>query len=493
MPAEAARLAGFTAANANRQVVVVQGLGFVGGAMAAALARARGPDGLPRFAVIGLDLDDAQGQRKIGAVRAGISPIVATDPALAAAYAGARAAGNLTATADPAALGMADTIVMDVNLDVKRRTGEARDYELGDIPFRRALATVAAHVPEDALVVVETTVPPGTTRRLVAPVLAEGMRARGLDPERLYLAHSYERVMPGPNYLASITDFFRVFAGIDAASAARARAFLESFVNTRDYPLRELDSPTASETAKVLENSFRAINIALIQEWTEFADAAGIDLFGVIQAIRDRPTHRNIMLPGFGVGGYCLTKDSLLADWGAKQEMGKDFSLDVALRATEINDAMPLHTLRVLQGLLPDLRGRLVAILGVSYLADVADTRSSPSAIFRAACLEAGAEVVAHDPLVVEWPETGLTINPRLESLAASEAVVFAVRHREYLDLDAAAIAALFPHLRAVVDANNVLTDATAKALSESGILVAGVGKGHWRHFATAKDWRDGQ
>jgi nucleotide sugar dehydrogenase len=464
---------------------VVQGLGFVGGAMAAALARGRRPDGSPRFAVIGLDLDDAPGRQKVAAVRAGEPPIKATDPMLTAAYLEARATGNLTATTNPAAISLADVIVMDVGYDVLRAPREVAHYKVAEMGFAAALRSVAERVREDALVVVETTVPPGTTKRLVAPTIAEGLRSRGLDPARVQIAHSYERVMPGPNYLASITDFHRVFAGLDAASAIRARAFLEGFINTRDFPLTELDSPTASETAKVLENSFRATNIALIQEWSEYAQAAEIDLWRVIQAIRVRPTHRNIMAPGFGVGGYCLTKDSLLADWGARQMMGNDFRLSMALRGTEINDAMPLHTFELLRGLLPDLAGRRVVVLGVSYLADVADTRSSPTAIFRAACQAAGASVLVHDPLVTFWPEAGIMINTRLESLGdgGADALVLAVRHQKYLTLNAAGILRLFPHLAAVVDGNDVLSDATAGGLAKAGVRVAGVGKGHWRQL----------
>ena len=121
--------------------------------------------------------------------------------------------------------------------------------------------------------------------------------------------------MPGPSYLNSIVNFYRVYSGINKESRLKAREFFESFINTQDYPLSEVHSNTAAEMAKVLENSFRAMNIAFIQEWTEYAEKAGVNLFEVIEAIRIRPTHKNIMLPGFGVGGYCLTKDPLLADW----------------------------------------------------------------------------------------------------------------------------------------------------------------------------------
>ncbi len=482
---EAEWLKAFLEANTGRQIVVVQGLGFVGTAMVAALAAARDAKGRPSYAVIGLDLADSAGMRKIAAVRRGEPPIVSTDAALDAAFREAAKAGNLTATANASALRLATIVVVDINLDV-RKVAHSREYVVQDQPFRRAIATIGDHVAEGTLIVVETTIPPGTTQSVVLPIIAAGMRRRGLDPSRVQIAHSYERVMPGANYLASVTDYYRVFAGIDSASSARARAFLESFINTRDFPLTELDSTTACETAKVLENTFRAVNIALIQEWSEFAEDAGIDLFRVIEAIRVRPTHRNIMLPGFGVGGYCLTKDSLLADAAARSFSGGAHRLKMSLGAIDVNDAMPLHTLRLMKKLVPSLSNHNVTILGLSYLNDVADTRSSPTEILYDACIADGAHVRVHDPLVGYWPEKNMAVDCRMDDLAApphAEIVVFAVRHREYLALTSADVLSLFPKAKVIVDGNGVLTDHIAAGLRAGGLLVAGVGKGHWRRL----------
>jgi nucleotide sugar dehydrogenase len=486
LSSERERLREFVEANRGREVVVVQGIGFVGAAVLAALACARDARGEPRFAVVGVDLADDRNIGKIRSVLAGEPPVVSSDAKLTEAYREAQRVGNMTATADSAAFEHAAVVVIDVNLDVHKSGTCARQYELRDGPFRRAVATVAEHICEDTVVIVETTVPPGTTERIVQPTIAAAFERRGLDPSRVWIAHSYERVMPGPNYLASITDYFRVFSGINRASSERARAFLESFIDTAAFPLTELQSPTASEMAKVLENSFRAVNIALIQEWTELAQAASVDLFQVIEAIRMRPTHRNIMAPGLGVGGYCLTKDGLLADWAARGFFGRQEHLEFTLDAVDVNDAMPLHTRDVIKQLLPELSGKTVLILGVSYLNDVADTRSSPSALLHDALTAEGATVLVHDPLVERWAEKGISIDRGMESLNAlrPDAVVFALRHREYLALDdAAALRALFPGAAAIVDANNVLSDATASALAEAGIRVAGTGKGHWRSF----------
>jgi nucleotide sugar dehydrogenase len=482
---EPARLAEFVARNSGREVVVVQGIGFVGAAMIAALAKARRNDGTPRFAVVGVDLATESTIGKVDAVLAGKSPIVSPDASLLQAYQDARRNGNVTATTHAAAFRHASVVIVDVNFDV-RKLGSSRNFELHHTGFRAALQTVVDNICEDTLVVIETTVPPGTTERVVQPAIREAFERRGLNPRRALVAYSYERVMPGPNYLSSITDYYRVFAGVNEASSVRARAFFASFIDTNRFPLSELQSPTASEMAKVLENSFRAINIALIQEWSEFAQNAGVDLFEVIEAIRMRPTHRNLMAPGFGVGGYCLTKDSLLADWAARNYFKRDGHLTVALDAIDVNDAMPLHTLALIRQLVHNLAGKNILIMGVSYLNDVADTRFSPTDILYEACTTEGAHVLVHDTMVDHWPERGINIDTcreALHRLPPPDVVVFAVRHQMYLTLDGKNILELFPTASAVVDANNVLTDATAVTLAEHGVAVAGVGKGHWRAF----------
>jgi len=486
--AESKRIAAFAAhaVSAGRRVVAVQGLGFVGAGMAAALSEARRDDGTPRFAVIGVDLASPEHYWKIARTQQARPPISSDDARIEVAYARAGAAGNLTATFSAAAYAVADVVVIDVNLDITKSPNDPRRYSFSYDQYLRAIETVAGSVREGTLVIVETTVPPGTMERVILPAFARIFQARGLDVRTLHLVHSYERVMPGARYLESITAFYRVFAGIDAESSRAARAFFDSFINTRDFPLSELPSPTASELAKVLENSFRAANIAFIQEWTEFAEAAGVDLFGVIDAIRVRPTHRNIMAPGFGVGGYCLPKDPLLADWALQAHFGAPRHLDMSLEAVRVNERMPLHTMRALRSIAGDLRGRRVALMGVSYLDGVADTRSSPAAVFYDRCVEEGATVTPHDPLVSFWPEKGLSVQQDFASFRNSvhDTAVFAVRHPLYLRLTASDIVREIAGLTCVVDANNVITDTVARDLARSGVRVAGVGKGHWSTWA---------
>ena len=125
--------------------------------------------------------------------------------------------------------------------------------------------------------------------------------------------------MPGPDYLDSIINNWRVFSGHSSKSANLCESFLSTIIDTNKYPLTKLSSITSSELSKIMENSYRAVNIAFIEEWARFSEKIGANTFEIINAIRKRPTHNNIRQPGFGVGGYCLTKDPFFASLSARQ------------------------------------------------------------------------------------------------------------------------------------------------------------------------------
>jgi UDP-N-acetyl-D-mannosaminuronate dehydrogenase len=124
---------------------------------------------------------------------------------------------------------------------------------------------------------------------------------------------------------------------------------LRTVIRTDEYPLTKLGNTNATEMAKVLENSFRAMNIAFMVEWSRFAEEAGVDIYEVVKAIRMRPTHQNLMLPGLGVGGYCLTKDPLLASWARMNLFESDEKLGQSEKGVHINDKMPLYAFEYLQ------------------------------------------------------------------------------------------------------------------------------------------------
>jgi len=460
--------------DSSRPTVCVQGLGFVGAAMAVSVAAARDANGLPIFNVFGVDLPIPSGLATIAALNEGRFPEATTDTKLRSATKLAHENRNLIATVDESVYGLAEIIICDINLDIEE------DKQLPNVNFngfKAGIQTIGRNMRPGALVLLETTVPPGTCARVVVPTLAHELSCRGEDPDSFLLAHSFERVMPGADYFDSIVNFWRVYAGHTPEAAAACRDFLEKIVNTKDFPITELGSTTASEITKVMENSYRAVNIAFIEEWARFAEAVNVDLFEVIGAIRKRPTHSNIMRPGFGVGGYCLTKDPLFAKIAAHRLFDRtDLSFPFCEQAVEINDVMPIVSLQRLDSMLGGLKGKRIALFGVSYRQDIGDTRHSPAETFFRAAVKKGAVVKAHDPLVVKWEELGLELDPDPPDASSIDAAVFTVQHQEYCDMDVVAWAEGAKPV--VLDANNVLTPKQREQFRFMGCKIQTIGIG---------------
>jgi len=193
------------------------------------------------------------------------------------------------------------------------------------------------------------------------------------------------------------------------------------------------------------------MNIAFMVEWSRFAEEAEVDLYEVVDAIRLRPTHSNLMYPGIGVGGYCLTKDALLASWARQNLIGQNDSLSQSEKAIGINDQMPRYAFEFLQKQYPALSGSKVLLLGVSYRGDVGDTRYSPVENLFNYLSETNASISCHDPYVKYWEEQSLEIEQDLMTHLRSspEIIIISTGHTVYknkktidalLDLDSAFI-----------------------------------------------------
>lgn len=424
----------FLALHPGKKVVVIQGLGFVGSVMGLVVANALTEE----YAVIGIDLPTVSSYWKICSINEGVFPVIASDPKIAAYYQNAVKKGNYYATYDSYAFSKADVVVVDINLDVKKKSAankDLEDYNVDLTPFKKAIESIGQHCRQDVLVLVETTVPPGTSQKIVKPLLEQSLQQRGLPVDELKVGHSYERVMPGPKYIDSIQNFYRVFAGTDEKSAVAVESFLRTVIKTDEYPLTQLGNTNATEMAKVLENSFRAMNIAFMVEWSRFAEEAGVDIYEVVNAIRMRPTHKNIMLPGLGVGGYCLTKDPLLASWAKINLFGSEEKLHQSEKGVHINDKMPLYAFEYLQSQYNGLlEGKKILLLGVSYLNDVGDTRYTPVEGFYEQLEAEGCKIVLHDPHVLYWEEKDIWINQDLNALLNDEydVIVVTTGHKDY-------------------------------------------------------------
>jgi nucleotide sugar dehydrogenase len=319
--------------------------------------------------------------------------------------------------------------------------------------------------------------------------------------------------MPGKNYVASIRDFWRVCSGINAKAKKRVATFLNDVLNTKDYPLTVLDKPIESETAKIIENSYRATILAFMDEWSLFAERNGVDLLKVINSIKVRPTHSNIIFPGPGIGGYCLPKDGGLGVWAYKHIHGfEDDIFKMTPMAININDTRSLHVGQLVRDALRNMSRPIAAadilLLGASYREDVGDTRYSGSELIVRKLTEMGASMRVHDPYLSNWWEfekqdtypskdhslarffrnqdklSNLHIEKELmKAFKGADAVIFAVRHDHYLNLDPDKVIKAVGNTCAVIDCFGILDDDRIKRYFELGCEVKGLGRGHIRRI----------
>lgn len=488
----------------GREVVVVMGMGFVGFAMAMVVADTEG-----KF-VIGVQRPSSRSFWKVPYLNRGVSPVVSEDPELSRMVERCvNERGTFTATFTYDALEFADVVVVDIQCDyVKNSLGNVVDGRVEMGALEESFGVIGERIRPEALVLIETTVPPGTTEQVAYPIIRKAFRRRGIESEPL-LAHSFERVMPGREYVSSIRSFWRVCSGINEESKRRVVKFLSEVIDVRNYPLMVLDRPVESETAKIVENAYRATILAFLDEWSLFAERNGVDLVKVIEVVRVRPTHSNIIFPGPGIGGYCLPKDGALGQWAYRHIFGwEDDIFRVTPLAIDINDTRSLHVAQLVRDALRNM-GRPIAaaevlLLGASYREDVGDTRNSGSELIVRRLTEMGAEVRVHDPYVLRWWEferqdeypvfggslgrffrgqdrlSGLRVSQDLEeSLSGVDALVFAVRHGCYLGLEPDWVVERVGKSVAVVDCFGILDDRRIERYFELGCEVKGLGRGH--------------
>ena len=530
----------------GREIVVVMGLGFVGAVMAGVVADSEAKlstihhspstkapsslthDPLPRYPkfVIGVQRPSTRSYWKIPLLNRGITPVEAEDPEVAPMIARCvKDKKTLIATYTEDALTLADCVVVDVQCDYFKETlGNCRQGHAEIKALEDSLKIIGEKIKPDCLVLIETTVPPGTTEYIAYPIIKKAferrfpstdlqgksgnLEPRTSNPEPL-LAHSYERVMPGREYVASIRDFWRVCSGVNPTARARVAKFMSEVLNVEKYPLTVLDRPVESETCKIVENSYRATILAFLNEWSLFAERNGVDLVKVIKAIKIRPTHSNMIFPGPGIGGYCLPKDGGLGVWAYQKLMGfEDDIFKITPLAIDINDTRSLHAAELVRDALRNM-GKIVAasriaVLGASYREDVGDTRYSGSEILVRKLTEMGGDVVVHDPYVKHWwelekqetyPAVGHSwsrffrnqeklsetkIQANLASaLKGVDAVVLAVKHQAYLKLTPDEIIKMTKRPVAIIDCFGILSDEKIRRCFELDCEVKGLGRGH--------------
>lgn len=496
----------------GQEVVVVMGAGFVGAVMAAVVAGSKDKQGKYSKFVIVCQRPSTRSYWKIPMINRGESPVKAEDPEVDALISKCvKEEKTLVATFNSDCLSLADCVVVDVQCDfVKQDLGMMVTGEADMAALEATIRTIGERIQPHCLTLIETTVAPGTTEFVAWPIMKKAFAARGIESEPL-LAHSFERVMPGKEYVASIRDFWRVCSGCNAEARKRVEKFLREVLNTEKFPLTVMDRPIESETTKIVENSYRATILAYLHEWSIFAERNGVDLIKVIKAIKMRPTHSNMIFPGPGIGGYCLPKDGGLGYWAYRHILGfedGDNLFKITPTAIDINDTRALHVAELVRDALRNM-GRYIAgadvvLCGASYRQDVGDTRYSGSEMVVRKLAEMGAEIRVHDPYVDHWYEfesqetypaigqswsrffrnqenlKNLKVEKDLPAmLKGAEALVLAVPHHDYLHLKPADIVKWAGKPLAVIDCFGILDDDTIREYFRLGCEVKALGRGH--------------
>jgi UDP-N-acetyl-D-glucosamine dehydrogenase len=411
--------------------VGIVGLGYVGLPLAVEFARAG-------FHVLGIDLD----KRKVDAINAGRSYIQDVPTAEVARF---QAAGLLSATSDPADVAGLDT----VNICVPTPLRKTKDPDLSFVVS--AVEMIAAHLRAGQLVILESTTYPGTTDEVVKPLLEQHGLVAGRD---FFLAFSPERVDPG-NERWTTRNVPKVVGGLTPACTALAKVLYSASVET----VVEVSSPRVAEMVKLLENTFRAVNIGLVNELALMCDRLGINVWEVVDAAATKPFGFMPFYPGPGLGGHCIPIDPFYLSWKVK-EVG--FEARFIELAGHVNGAMPHHVVQKVADALnahaKAVSGSQVLVLGVAYKRDIDDVRESPAIDIIAELHKKGAVLSYHDPYVPRIPGTNWPGGIDLASepisaarLAAADCVVILTDHRAF------DYATILEHAPLIVDSRNAI------------------------------------
>jgi UDP-N-acetyl-D-glucosamine dehydrogenase len=395
-------------AGSVQQTAVVIGQGYVGLPLARAMTQAN-------LKVIGYEISP----QRVASLNAGTSHI---DDVTDAEVQQMLQAGY-EATADPMMLASADVVVICVPTPLDENGGP----DLSAV--KTATRTTGNHLKPQATVILESTTYPGTTEQIVLPLLERSGVVHGTD---FFLAFSPERVDPG-SQTHNITSTPKLVGGVSEEATERAAAFYEQFIDT----VVPLSGAKEAETAKLLENTYRHVNIALVNEMARFCHDMGIDIWEVIRGAATKPFGFQKFTPGPGVGGHCIPIDPNYLSFHVKKTLGYQFRF-VEL-AQEINNSMPAYVTGRIADLLNDegkaINGATILLLGVTYKPNIADQRESPAIPIARVLREKKATIQFHDPAVETWncDDQQLDRIPELmAAVADADIVVLLQNHKNY-------------------------------------------------------------
>ncbi|MHA2378362.1 MAG: nucleotide sugar dehydrogenase [Candidatus Thorarchaeota archaeon] len=401
--------------------VVVIGMGYVGIPAAALIADVEG------YNVVGLQRRSKRSGWKIDQLNSGKSPFEGDEPGLDELIAKVVAKGTFSVTEDIETLRDADIILIDVQTPTDAQNMPRYDS------LREVSGNIGERIKKGALVIVESTVAPGTTENLVQKIIE---KESGLEAgEDFDLAFSYERVMPG-KLLDFIVNMPRVVGGITPKATERAVDLYSKIVEEKIYTSDTL----SAELSKTIENAYRDVNIAFANEMALVCESLGVNIYEIIEMINARED-RMLHIPGAGVGGHCLPKDPWLLRYGLYEYGSWKIEPEFISLARRINNHMPVHMSELVENALSEMgvsiQASKVTVLGAAYLENSDDTRNTPAATMVAALQAKGAQVVVHDPYVREWDFGPQELTRDImEAAQDSDCLALVTKHKDYYSLD---------------------------------------------------------
>ncbi len=455
----------------------VIGMGYVGVPAAALFAD------VPGFEVTGIQRRSKRSGWKIEALNKGECPIGGDEPGLPELIKKVvlnKKTFKITDSYD--SIREADYVLIDV------QTPTDADHKPRYVSLKDVAGKVARNLKKGALVCIESTVAPGTTEYIVAPILEKGSGMKA--GEDFSLAFSYERVMVG-RLLHNIQMYPRIVGGIDEESTRKGMELYQKICRSDVIPTRAL----TAEVAKTVENSYRDVNIAFANEVAMVCESLGIDAYEVRELVNTLPNdpsnplanpYRNMHFPGAGVGGHCLPKDSWLLKYGVDTYGKTRVDMRIIPGSRLLNDSMPAHTVSLLEeafdGKGIDIRKSKVALLGVAFLQDSDDTRNTPSYPMYSELAGKGARVAVHDPYVEEYED--MPIQTDLDKvLEGADAVIIATLHSQYKKVTLEQLEEKM-RTKVIIDGRNRFDKEEISKARGRGFVYLGIGKPHGRDYS---------
>ncbi len=438
--------------------IVVIGMGYVGIPVAALFADVDG------YSVTGLQRRSKRSGWKIDVLNSGKSPFEGVEPGLDELIAKVVKKKTFSVTDDIEVLKDADIILIDVQTPTDSQNMPRYDS------LREVSKQIGQRIKKGALVIVESTVAPGTTQNIVQRIIEQESDLKG--GKDFDLAFSYERVMPG-RLIEYIVNMPRVVGGITTKATKRSVELYSTIVKHEIYTTNTL----SAELSKTIENAYRDVNIAFANEMALVCESLGVDIYEIRDLINARHD-RHMHIPGAGVGGHCLPKDPWLLRFGLYEYGTWKVEPEIIALSRRINNHMPVHMADLVENALQSrglsIQDATVVILGVAYLEDSDDTRNTPAAVLAAALQSRGATVRLHDPFVKEWEFGPHEIETDIMKAAkGADCLALVTKHQQYFSLDFDALKEVM-RTPALVDGRNVFD---TKSAVDKGFEYRCVGK----------------